>query len=100
MENMEKYFSRDVCGKNMWSASRAYAPHKFKYFFDKVVDASPQVVTWLREHHNLLWARSKFSADVSVITSITIWWSLGMLGSRSVRTCLYTAWQMLSGKRC
>jgi transposase-like protein len=64
MENMKKYYSGEVYGKNMWSAVRAYTPHKFKYFFDKVVDASPDVLKWLKEHHNLLWARSKFSTDI------------------------------------
>ena len=33
-------------------------------FFDKVVDASPDVLHWLKQHHNLLWARSKFSPDI------------------------------------
>jgi len=44
MENMKKYYSGDVYAKNMWPATRAYTPHKFKYFFDKVVDASPDVL--------------------------------------------------------
>jgi len=64
MENMKKYYSGDVYAKNMWHAARAYTPHKFKYFFDKVVAASPGVLTWLKEHHNLLWVRSKFSSDI------------------------------------
>ena len=64
MENMKKYYSGDVYAKNMWPAARAYTPHKFKYFFDKVVAASPGVLTWLKEHHNLLWASSKFSSDI------------------------------------
>jgi len=45
----------------MSPVARAYTPHKFKYFFDKVVDASLDVLNWLKEHHNLLWARSKFT---------------------------------------
>jgi len=28
MENMKKYYSGDVYGKNMWPAARAYSPHK------------------------------------------------------------------------
>jgi len=43
MENMKKYYTGDVYGKNMWPAARAYSPHKFKYFFDKVLAASPEV---------------------------------------------------------
>jgi transposase-like protein len=63
MENMKKYYTGDMYAKNMWPAARAYTPHKFKYFFDKVVAASPDVLFWLRQHHNLLWARSKSSSD-------------------------------------
>jgi hypothetical protein len=48
----------------MWPAARTYTPHKFKYFFDKVVEASPNILKWLEEHHNLLWARSKFSTEI------------------------------------
>ena len=33
MENMKKYYTGDVYGKNMWPTARAYSPHKFKYFF-------------------------------------------------------------------
>jgi len=54
MENMKKYYSGDIYAKNMWPAARAYTPHKFKYFIDKVVAASTSVLTWLKEHHNLL----------------------------------------------
>lgn len=64
MENMKKHFTGDVYGKNMWPAARAYAPHKHKYFFDKVLKASDKVQPWLDEHHPFLWARSKFSAEI------------------------------------
>jgi len=64
MENMKKYYHGDVYAKNMWPAARAYAPHKFTHFFDKVIEASPSVLDWLKDHHNLLWARSKFSPDI------------------------------------
>lgn len=43
MENMKKYYG-DVYAKNMWLAARAYISHKFKYFFDKVVEASLYVL--------------------------------------------------------
>jgi hypothetical protein len=54
MENMKKYYHGDVYAKNIWPAARAYTPHKFKWFFDKVIEASPDVVDWLKQHHNLL----------------------------------------------
>ena len=64
MDNMKKYYTGDVYAKNMWPAARAYTPYKFKYFFDKVLEASPDVQDWLDAHHKLLWARSKFSAGI------------------------------------
>jgi hypothetical protein len=63
MENMKKIHG-DIYGKNMWPAARAYAPHKFSFFFNKVINASEAVDKWLKQHHKLLWARSKFSADI------------------------------------
>ena len=48
----------------MWPAARAYSPHKFKFFFDKVLTAGLDIQTWLDEHHSFLWARSKLSADI------------------------------------
>ncbi|CAO2167947.1 unnamed protein product [Urochloa humidicola] len=64
MENMKKTFSGDVYAANMWPAARSYSPGKFKYFMDKVYASSPEIETWLRKNHNLLWARSKFSPDI------------------------------------
>jgi hypothetical protein len=47
MENLKKYYSCDVYGKNMWPAARAHSPHKFKYFLDKVLATSPGMEKWL-----------------------------------------------------
>ena len=47
MENMKKYYSGDVYGKNMWPAARAYSAHKFKFFFDKVLAAISAHLDWL-----------------------------------------------------
>ena len=64
MENMKKNFTGDVYAKNIWPATRAYSAGKHKYFMDKVLEATPGVENWLKKHHNLLWARSKFSPDI------------------------------------
>jgi len=64
MENMKKNFTGDVYATNMWPAARAYSAGKHKYFVDKVLEATPGVENWLKKHHNLLWARSKFSPDI------------------------------------
>lgn len=61
---MEKQYTGDIYAGNMWSAARDYAPGKYKYFMDKVFAASPDLENWLKQHHNLLWARSKFSTDI------------------------------------
>ena len=47
MENMKKYYTGEIYGKNMWPTARAYSPHRFKYLFDKVLAASPRVNKWL-----------------------------------------------------
>jgi len=72
MENMKKYYSGDIYAKNMWHAARAYTPHKFKYFFDKVVAASPGVLTWLKEHHNLSGPGANSTVTSNVTTSTII----------------------------
>jgi hypothetical protein len=64
MENMKKNFTGEVYGENMWPAARAYSAGKHKYFLDKVLASSPRVEPWLNKHHNLLWARSKFSTEI------------------------------------
>jgi hypothetical protein len=43
MDNMKKHYSGEVYAKNMWPAARAYSTHKYKYFYDKVLAASPSV---------------------------------------------------------
>ena len=64
MDNMKKKFRGAIYSKYMWSAARAYLPVKHEYFMSKVIAASTAVLPWLNEHHNLLWARSKFSPDI------------------------------------
>jgi len=64
MDNMKKKFRGAIYSKYMWPAARAYLPDKHEYFMSKVIAASTAVLPWLNEHHNLLWARSKFSPDI------------------------------------
>ncbi|WVZ54516.1 LOW QUALITY PROTEIN: hypothetical protein U9M48_005302 [Paspalum notatum var. saurae] len=66
MENMKKYYTGEIYGKNIWPAARAYTSGKFNYFMGKVLEASPGVADWLNDNHNLMWARSKFSTDIKV----------------------------------
>ena len=42
MENMKKYYTGEVYAKNMWPAARAYSPHRYKYFFDKVAQQAQE----------------------------------------------------------
>ncbi|KAL6902176.1 hypothetical protein ACP4OV_005052 [Aristida adscensionis] len=62
--NFKKYFRGEVYDKNMWPAARAYKPRKFEYHWNQVVAASPDVVTYMNQHHNHKWSRSMFSNDV------------------------------------
>ncbi|WVZ50467.1 hypothetical protein U9M48_001715 [Paspalum notatum var. saurae] len=64
MENMKKNFTGTEYGKYMWPAARAYTKEKFDKLFAKVLEGTLGVQKWLDEHHNLLWARSKFSIDI------------------------------------
>ncbi|XP_012701350.1 uncharacterized protein LOC101765173 [Setaria italica] len=64
MENMKKKFTGNVYAENMWPVATTYSVAKHNYFMSKVLEASPEVGKWLDEHHNLLWARSKFSSDI------------------------------------
>lgn len=64
MENMKKYYSREVYGKNMCPAVSAYTPKKHKCFLDKVLQASPDVQKWLDDHRGLLWSRIKFCPNI------------------------------------
>ncbi|CAD6220921.1 unnamed protein product [Miscanthus lutarioriparius] len=64
MDNMKKNFRGAIYSKYMWPAARAYLSDNHEYFMSKVMAASAAVLPWLNEHHNLLWARSKFSHDI------------------------------------
>jgi hypothetical protein len=64
MENMKKKFTGTTYGKYMWPATRAYTTKKFNRLMDKVIEAHPDVVPWLKEHYSLLWARSGFKEEI------------------------------------
>jgi len=69
MDNMKKRFSQgqgsgSLLGQYMWPAVRAYTEEKYERLMAKVVVGSVDILPWLNEHHKLLWARSKFSADI------------------------------------
>ena len=53
-----------MLGQYMWPAARAYTEVKYERLVVKVVVGSADILPWLNEHHKLLWARSKFSADI------------------------------------
>jgi len=64
MENMKKRFTGNAYAKYMWPAARACTVEKFNKLMDKVIEAYPGVVPWLKEHHSLLWARSGFKEEI------------------------------------
>ena len=63
MQNFIKRFGGDTYSK-MYPAARTYRPRVFKYFFNQVVSANPQILEWLENHHKLLWMRSAFNPEI------------------------------------
>ncbi|KAF0933215.1 hypothetical protein E2562_016160 [Oryza meyeriana var. granulata] len=45
-------------------AAKTYVPEKHEMRMDEVTTSSLEVKQWLEDHHNLLWARSKFDCDI------------------------------------
>ena len=62
--NFRKKYTGEVFNKNMWAAARAYRPDRFNFHYDKVLEACLEVLHYMKEHHNHLWSRSKFSTEV------------------------------------
>ncbi|XP_052155403.1 uncharacterized protein LOC127773379 [Oryza glaberrima] len=60
MENMKKLFHGSIYVRKMWPAAKTYMLEKHDKWMDEVTTASPEVKQWLKEYHNILWARSKF----------------------------------------
>ncbi|KAF0927100.1 hypothetical protein E2562_029857 [Oryza meyeriana var. granulata] len=48
----------------MWPAAKTYMPKKHEMWMDEVTTSSPEVKQWLEDHHNLLWAKSKFDCAI------------------------------------
>jgi hypothetical protein len=59
--NFRKKYRGEFFDKNMWPAARAYRRDRFDFHFSQVMNAAPDVVDYLNEHHNHLWSRSMFS---------------------------------------
>lgn len=64
MENMKKLFHGSIYARKMWPAAKTYMLEKHDKWMDEVTTASPEVKQWLKEYHNLLWARSKFDCAI------------------------------------
>jgi hypothetical protein len=75
MQNFIKRFGGDTFSK-IYPAARTYRPKVFRFFFNQIVTASPQILELLENHHKLLWMRSAFNPEISVImlpTSFNNW---------------------------
>nr|AGR45850.1 mutator-like transposase [Zea mays] len=63
MNNFVKRFGGDIFSK-MYPAARAYRKEVFQYFFQQVIDGSPDAKTWLERNHKLKWMRSEFNIEI------------------------------------
>jgi hypothetical protein len=53
IQSFIKRFGGDTFSK-MYLAARTYRPKVFRFFFNQIVTASPQILEWLENHHKLL----------------------------------------------
>lgn len=60
MENFKRKYAASL-GNHMYPAARAYRLEKHECHLNKVIESCPDVATWLKNHHHLLWMKSKFS---------------------------------------
>jgi hypothetical protein len=63
MQNFIKRFGGDIFSK-MYPTARAYRLEVSHYFFNQIVEASPDVKKWLDTYHNLKWRRSEFNPAI------------------------------------
>jgi hypothetical protein len=63
MNNFVKRFGGDIFSK-MYPTARAYRKEVSQYFFNQVVEASPDAKDWLDKNHKLLWRRSEFNPEI------------------------------------
>ena len=63
MNNFIKRYGGDVFSK-MYPAAIAYRQEVCGYFFNSIVEATPDVLVWLEAHHYKLWMRSAFNHDI------------------------------------
>lgn len=63
MLNLYKHFSGSVF-RYMWTTAKAYKPHTYRFFMDKIIAECPQFDVYLEKHHNVLWMRSAFNPEI------------------------------------
>lgn len=59
--NFKKKFRGKVFDENLWPAAYAWQPEQFDEHMSKMIEANPDVHTYLTENHPNLWMRCKFS---------------------------------------
>jgi hypothetical protein len=62
MQNFVKRFGCEIFSK-MYPIARAYRPEVSQFFYNQVVEASPDVKKWLDTYHKLKW-RSQFNPAI------------------------------------
>ena len=63
MQNFIKRFGGDIFSK-MYPTARAYRPEVSHYFFNQIVEASPDGKKWLDTYQKIKWRRSDFNPAI------------------------------------
>uniref|UniRef100_A0A0A8ZEQ7 SWIM-type domain-containing protein n=1 Tax=Arundo donax TaxID=35708 RepID=A0A0A8ZEQ7_ARUDO len=63
MQNFIKKFQGPVYG-NMYPVARTFTENRFEHYMNKILDTTPEVASWLKKNHNLLWMRCRFLEEI------------------------------------
>ncbi|XP_052138683.1 uncharacterized protein LOC127757244 [Oryza glaberrima] len=66
VNNFKKKFHGKVFDDNLWPAAYSYNPYFFQKHIERMGEAKPEVVAYLKQNHVRLWTRSQFSGQCKV----------------------------------
>lgn len=66
VNNFKKRFHGKMFDDNLWPAAYSYNPYFFQKHIEKMDEAKPEAMAYLRKNHVKLWTRSQFSGQCKV----------------------------------